>query len=50
MTALEPVPEPAVVTAREHLEEVVDELRACPRLGLDTESNGFYAYQERTAP
>jgi len=41
-------PPPAtLVTAREHLEEVVAELRHEPRLAIDTESNGFYAYQER---
>ncbi|MFA6003194.1 MAG: HRDC domain-containing protein [Elusimicrobiota bacterium] len=36
-----------LVTAREHLEEVVAELRLAPRLAIDTESNGFYAYQEK---
>ncbi|MDD5656815.1 MAG: HRDC domain-containing protein [Elusimicrobia bacterium] len=35
------------VTAREHLEEVVEELAREPRLAFDTESNGFYAYQEK---
>ncbi|HAM35012.1 MAG TPA: ribonuclease D [Elusimicrobia bacterium] len=41
------VPPATLVTAREHLEEVVCELRQEPRLALDTESNGFYAYQEK---
>lgn len=36
-----------LITAREHLEEVVAELAKCPRLSFDTESNGFYAYKER---
>ena len=36
-----------LITAREHLEEVVAELAKCPRLAFDTESNGFYAYKER---
>lgn len=36
-----------LITAREHLEEVVVELAKCPRLAFDTESNGFYAYKER---
>ncbi|MDE2490481.1 MAG: ribonuclease D [Elusimicrobia bacterium] len=37
----------ALITAREHLEEVCAELAKCPRLAFDTESNGFYAYRER---
>ena len=41
------IPLATVITAREHLEEVVAELRREPRLALDTESNGFYAYQEK---
>lgn len=41
------IPPATVVTAREHLEEVVAELRHEPRLAIDTESNGFYAYQEK---
>jgi ribonuclease D len=36
-----------LITAREHLEEVVSELAKCPRLAFDTESNGFYAYREK---
>ena len=36
-----------MVTAREHLEEVVADLRHEPRVAIDTESNGFYAYQEK---
>ena len=44
---LESIPEPTVVTAREHLEEIVEDLRKSPRLALDIESNGFYAYRER---
>jgi ribonuclease D len=36
-----------LITAREHLEEVVVELRQETRLAIDTESNGFYAYQEQ---
>ena len=43
----EKIPPATLVTAREHLEEVVAELRREPRLAIDTESNGFYAYQER---
>lgn len=41
------VKDPTVVTAREHLEEVVAELKGALRLAVDTESNGFYAYQEK---
>lgn len=41
------IPEPVLVTAREHLEEVASDLRAAPRLALDIESNGFYAYREK---
>lgn len=44
---LESIPLPTVVTAREHLEEVAEELGKAPRLALDIESNGFYAYRER---
>ncbi len=47
MSAHEPVPEPVLVTAREHLEEIVPELRGAARLALDIESNGFYAYREK---
>ncbi len=36
-----------LVTAREHLTEVVEELRGFVSLGFDTESNGFYAHRER---
>ncbi len=43
----ERIPEPTLITAREHLEEVVAELRKASRLALDIESNGFYAYRER---
>ncbi len=44
-----PVPPPVLVTAREHLEEVCDEMRAARARGLavDVESNGFYAYREK---
>jgi ribonuclease D len=42
------IPEPTLITAREHLEEVVaDCFSKVPRLALDIESNGFYAYRER---
>jgi ribonuclease D len=44
---LEEIVPAALITAREHLEEVVAELRREPRLAIDTESNGFYAYQEK---
>ncbi|MCX5797734.1 MAG: HRDC domain-containing protein [Elusimicrobia bacterium] len=44
---LEEIKPATVVTAREHLEEVVAELRQEPRIAIDTESNGFYAYQEK---
>ncbi len=37
----------ALITAREHLEEVCADLAKCARLAFDTESNGFYAYRER---
>ena len=47
MTDHPPITPATVVTAREHLEEVVDELRHEPRIAIDTESNGFYAYQEK---
>src|SRR5579883_173307 len=43
----ERIPEPTVITAREHLEEVAAEMRKASRLALDIESNGFYAYRER---
>src|SRR4051812_32465853 len=46
--ALAHIPHPTLVTAREHLEEIVAEsLSRSPRLALDIESNGFYAYRER---
>ncbi|MBI4377128.1 MAG: ribonuclease D [Elusimicrobia bacterium] len=38
---------PILVTAREHLEEIVPDLLRCSQLGIDMESNGFYAYRER---
>jgi ribonuclease D len=41
------VKDPTLVTAREHLEEVVCALKDVLRLAIDTESNGFYAYQEK---
>jgi ribonuclease D len=45
---LDHIPEPTVITARDHLEEVVAEsFSKSPRLALDIESNGFYAYRER---
>ena len=47
-SALQHIPHPTVVTAREHLEEIVAEsLSRSPRLALDIESNGFYAYREK---
>jgi ribonuclease D len=42
-----PIPEPVLVTAREHLEEIIEELHGAGRLAADTESNGFYAYREK---
>jgi ribonuclease D len=46
--ALEKIPHPTVIIAREHLEEVVAEsMSRSPRLALDIESNGFYAYREK---
>ncbi len=45
---LDHIAHPTVITAREHLEEVVAEsFSRSPRLALDIESNGFYAYRER---
>lgn len=41
------IPEPVLVTAREHLEEIIPELSRSPRLAVDIESNGFYAYREK---
>ncbi|MBI5630256.1 MAG: HRDC domain-containing protein [Elusimicrobia bacterium] len=41
------IPEPVIVTAREHLEELGAELRETRQLALDIESNGFYAYREK---
>jgi ribonuclease D len=38
---------PVLVTAREHLEEVAAEIGRFDRFAVDTESNGFYAYEER---
>ena len=47
-SSLDHIPHPTVITAREHLEEVVAEsFSRSPRLALDIESNGFYAYRER---
>lgn len=43
----EVIPDPTVITAREHLEEVVEDLKKSARLALDIESNGFYAYREK---
>ncbi len=37
----------ALITAKEHLEEVCVELAKCDRLAFDTESNGFYAHKEK---
>ncbi|MBI3551813.1 MAG: HRDC domain-containing protein [Elusimicrobia bacterium] len=45
--SLENIPQPTLVTAREHLEEVVSDLKRATRLALDIESNGFYAYREK---
>ncbi len=36
-----------LITAKEHLAEVVVELAQCRRLAFDTESNGFYAHKEK---
>ena len=47
MTPHAHIPEPVMVTAREHLEEIAAELKDAPRLALDIESNGFYAYREK---
>jgi ribonuclease D len=44
---LDEIADPTVVTAREHLEEIVSDLKNAPRLAIDIESNGFYAYRER---
>lgn len=43
----EVIPDPTIITAREHLEEIVEDLKKSPRLALDIESNGFYAYREK---
>ncbi|MBI2787902.1 MAG: ribonuclease D [Elusimicrobia bacterium] len=37
----------ALITAKEHLEEVCVEFAKCDRLAFDTESNGFYAHKEK---
>jgi len=47
MSGAPDVRRPALITAREHLEEVVAELRGFASLGFDTESNGFYAHHEK---
>ncbi len=44
---LEKIPQPTLVTAVEHLVEIVGDLKRAPRLCLDIESNGFYAYREK---
>lgn len=44
---MDPIPDPLIVTAREHLDEILPELRAAPRLAVDSESNSFYAYWEK---
>lgn len=44
---MDAIPEPLVITAREHLQEILPELRAAPCLALDSESNSFYAYTEK---
>jgi ribonuclease D len=36
-----------LVTAHEHLAEVCQEWKTAPRIAIDIESNGFYAYRER---
>jgi ribonuclease D len=41
------IPQATLITAREHLEEVVADIKSAPRLALDIESNGFYAYREK---
>lgn len=43
----EDIPEPTIVTAREHLEEIAAELAQEKRVAIDIESNSFYAYRER---
>ncbi|HVC08855.1 MAG TPA: ribonuclease D, partial [Elusimicrobiota bacterium] len=47
MSGAPDVRRPTLITAREHLEEVVEELRGFASLGFDTESNGFYAHREK---
>lgn len=37
----------ALITAKEHLEELCVEFAKCDRLAFDTESNGFYAHKEK---
>ncbi|MHB2025510.1 MAG: ribonuclease D [Elusimicrobiota bacterium] len=46
-SAPRPLDPPVLVTAREHLEEIVSDIAGFPALGFDTESNGFYAYREK---
>ncbi|MBI5211135.1 MAG: ribonuclease D [Elusimicrobia bacterium] len=47
MTAQKKVRDPVIVTAREHLEEICEDLRRHAHLAVDIESNSFYVYQER---
>lgn len=44
---MDTIPAPLLITAREHLEEVLPELGAARRLAVDSESNSFYAYSEK---
>lgn len=37
----------ALITAKEHLDELCVEFAKCDRLAFDTESNGFYAHKEK---
>lgn len=41
------IPQAMIITAKEHLEEVVAGFKGIKRLAIDTESNGFYVYKER---
>jgi ribonuclease D len=38
---------PIFITTHEELREAVEDFRSSPRLAIDTESNGFYAWRER---
>jgi ribonuclease D len=45
--SLDQIKTATLITAKEHLDEVCQELARCERLAFDTESNGFYAYKEK---